>query len=54
MIYKACMDRLQASTASFDRWIAQHRAALRAYDACETGDLDDAEGVFDRLDRSKY
>jgi hypothetical protein len=53
-IYKAYMDRLRGSTASSERWTALHRAALRAYDACETGDLDDAEGVFERLDRTKY
>jgi hypothetical protein len=53
-IYKAYVDRLKGSVVSSERWIALHRAALRAYDACETGDLHDAEGVFERLDRNRY
>ena len=30
------------------------RMALRAYDACQAGDEQDARALFDRLDRMKF
>jgi hypothetical protein len=53
-MYTAYMNRLKQSRVSPEQWATQHRFALRVYDACETGDLHDAEGLFARLDRSKY
>jgi hypothetical protein len=45
---------IEQTESSPERKAALNRWALRAYDACATGDLPNAKGVFDRLDRSKY
>jgi hypothetical protein len=37
-------------TLSPEQLVRLHRRALRVYDACETGDLEDAQAQFERLD----
>ena len=36
-----------------ERLAALSRSALRAYEACRTGDVHDTKTLFERLDRSK-
>jgi hypothetical protein len=53
-MYKVYVANIEQTESSPERKAALNRWALRAYDACATGDLPNAKGVFDRLDRSKY
>ena len=39
-------------TLSAEAQIALHRTALRIYDACLTGDLEDPGALFNKLDRT--
>jgi hypothetical protein len=52
--YQNYLERLKDRRISPGRRTALQRWALRAYDACETGDVQDVEGLFQRLDRDKY
>jgi hypothetical protein len=52
--YKRALERLQMMHLPPDRMVALSRRALRIYDACQTGDFEDAASFFERLDRWKY
>jgi hypothetical protein len=52
--YKNYVEDLQHRKISPEERTALHRWALRAYDACETGDVPDVPGLFERLDREKF
>jgi hypothetical protein len=39
---------------SAEAQLALERTALRLYDACQTGHLDDPGGLFQKLDRTRY
>ena len=49
--YKSYLWELMRRELSIEQRVALHRWALRAYHACETGDLDDPKRLFERLDR---
>lgn len=49
--YKRHLEKLRSKEVSPERRAALHRWALRVYDACETGDLENAKGLFERLER---
>jgi hypothetical protein len=51
--YKRALERLRQMHVSPDRTVALTRRALRIYDACQTGDFEDAASFFDQLDRWK-
>ena len=51
-IYKNHLEKLNQKQLSQEQRAALRRSALRAYNACETGDMQDAKGLFQRLDRS--
>jgi hypothetical protein len=51
--YKGYVDALKDRSLSPEQRIGLHRWALRAYNACETGDVPDVEGLFERLDRQR-
>ena len=51
--YKNFVEDLTHRDISPEQRRALHRWALRAFDACETGDVPDVEGLFERLDRQK-
>jgi hypothetical protein len=52
--YKNYLEALKHRKISPEQRNALHRWALRAYDACETGDIPDVEGLFQRLDRERF
>lgn len=52
--YKSYLEELERKEISPGRRAVLRRWALRVYSACETGDLEDAKGLFERLDREKY
>lgn len=52
--YKNFIEGLKHRDISPEQRRALHRWALRAFDACETGDVPDVEGLFERLDREKF
>jgi hypothetical protein len=52
--YRSYLEELSRKQMSPERRAALHRWAKRVYDACETGDLDDPKGLFERLDRNRY
>jgi hypothetical protein len=52
--YRNYLGVLQRRKISPDERKALHRWALRAYDACETGDVPDVQGLFEKLDRQKF
>ena len=52
--YKAYLEQLKRKEISRERRAALHRWGMRVYDACETGDLGDVKGLFERLDRQSY
>ena len=52
--YKNYVEDLQRRKISPQKRRALHRWALRAYDACDTGDVPDVEGLFERLDRQGF
>jgi len=51
--YKIALERLRQKHLPPNSMVALTRQALRIYDACQTGDFEDAVSFFDRLDRSK-
>jgi len=51
--YKSSLERLRTLHVSPERLVALSRRALRIYDACQTGDLEDASTFFEQLDRWK-
>ena len=51
--YKSYLEELKRKEISPERRAVLRRWALRVYNACETGDLEDAKGLFERLDREK-
>jgi hypothetical protein len=51
--YKRTLERVQQMHVSPDRMVALTRRALRIYDACQTGDFEDAASFFEQLDRWK-
>jgi hypothetical protein len=53
-IYRHYVEDLGRRPMSAQRRAALHRWARRAYDACETGDLDNPKGLFEGLDRNRY
>ena len=52
--YKSYLEELKRKAISPGRRAVLRRWALRVYNACETGDLEDAKGLFERLDSQKY
>ena len=52
--YKSYLEELKRKQISPGRRAVLRRWALRVYNACETGDLEDAKGLFERLDKEKY
>ena len=52
--YKSYLEELKRKEISPARRAVLRRWALRVYNACETGDLGDAKGLFERLDKEKY
>jgi hypothetical protein len=51
--FKNYVEALKDRSISLEQRNGLHRWALRAYSACETGDVRDAEGLFERLDRQR-
>jgi hypothetical protein len=51
--YKRALERLRQMHASPDRIVVLTRRALRIYDACQTGDFEDAASFFEQLERWK-
>jgi hypothetical protein len=51
--YLSFMHELMHMEMPTERRIALHRWALRAYNACDTGDLQDPKGLFERLRRER-
>ena len=52
--YKAYLEQLKRKEISRERRAALHRWAKRIHDACESDDLGDVRGLFERLDRQNY
>ena len=55
--YKGFWDKLERekyAKISPEQLAGVSRLALRAYDACQAGDEQDARALFDRLDRMKF
>lgn len=55
--YKAFLDKIKRernANMSGEKLIALNRKAQRIYDACQTGHLQDAKTLFQRLDEGKY
>ena len=52
--YTSYLEELKRKTLSPGRRAVLRRWAIRVYNACETGDLEDAKGLFERLDREKH
>jgi hypothetical protein len=49
------LEALERKKISTKRLAVLRRWALRAYDACETGDLEEGVGgLFERLEKQKY
>lgn len=48
------LDRERFAKISPEQLAGVNRMALRAFDACEAGDEQDAKALFERLDRMKY
>jgi hypothetical protein len=51
--YKRALESLRQMHVSPDRIVALTRRALRMYDACQTGDFEDAASFFEQLERWK-
>jgi hypothetical protein len=51
--FKNYVEALKDRSISLEQRNGLHRWALRAYNACETGDVRDVEGLFERLDRQR-
>ena len=55
--YKGFWDKLERekyAKISPEQLAGVSRLALRAYDACQAGDEQDAKALFERLDRMKF
>jgi hypothetical protein len=52
--YKGYLEELKRRQISPGRRAVLRRWALRIYNACQTGDLEDAKALFERVDREKY
>jgi hypothetical protein len=55
--YKGFWEKIDAekyAKISPEQLAGVSRLALRAYDACQAGDEQDAKDLFDRLDRMKF
>ena len=52
--YKNYVEDLRRRKISPEERRALHQWALRAYDACDTGDVRDVQGLFDRLDTQRF
>jgi hypothetical protein len=48
------LDREKYAKISPEQLAGVSRLALRAYDACQAGDEQDARALFDRLDKMKF
>ena len=48
------MDREKFAKISADQLAGVSRMALRAYDACQAGDEQDAKALFDRLSKMSF
>ena len=48
------LDREKYAKISPEQLAGVSRLALRAYDACQAGDEQDAKELFERLDRMKF
>ena len=48
------MDRERYAKISAEQLAGVSRLALRAYDACQAGDDQDARALFERLDKMKF
>ena len=51
--YRNALERLRRMHLPANRMVALTRQVLRIYDACQTGDFEDAVSFFERLDRWK-
>jgi hypothetical protein len=51
-IYKSHLEKLKRENISPERRDALRRWALRVYNACQSGDVQDAKGLFEKLDRN--
>lgn len=52
--YNNYLESLEGKRLSPERRAALRRWALRAYDACDTGDLEHPNALFKRLERQGY
>lgn len=52
--YKSYLEGLKQRKISPEQRKALHRWAMRAYDACESGDVPDVQGLFEKLDRERF
>jgi hypothetical protein len=52
--YNNYLEDLKRRKISPEQRMALHRWARRAYNACETGDVPDVEGLFERLERQQF
>ena len=51
--YRNALERLRRMHLPANRMVALTRQALRIYDACQTGDFENAVSFFEQLDRWK-
>jgi hypothetical protein len=51
--YRSFVRELMRTEMSLERRASLHRWALRAYHACDTGDLEDPKRLFESLGRHK-
>ena len=52
--YTSYLNELEHRNITPQRRAALHRWAQRIYDACDTGDLENAKELFERLSRGNY
>ena len=52
--YNNYLEGLKRRKISPEQRMALHRWAWRAYNACETGDVPDVDGLFERLERQQF
>lgn len=52
--FENLQEQLNRRTMSRERLADLRRRALRAYHACQTGDIEVPKALFDRLDRENY
>jgi hypothetical protein len=53
-LYAQSLENLRHRSIAPERRMALQQWAKRVYEACETGDMNGAEAVFERLDRTKF